>query len=150
MPDQRDAKLIECTCELKSVSKSIRPECHADDCTAYAPPKAIVPSGLTDLEVKAFHFYDPEPNWRSELHAEDFAKRAAAFAAEVQREDRAEIDEQLQELLDRANDRIKSIERFSWDQYTANKNDEYQAWNEVRDTLVPVLAALRQGETNER
>jgi lactam utilization protein B len=36
---------------------------------------------LSELERAAFFFYDPEPKWRSEKYAHDFAGMAASFAA---------------------------------------------------------------------
>lgn len=47
-----------------------------------------VPTGMSELETEAFFFYDPEPKWRDESYAHNFAERAAAFASQAIAADR--------------------------------------------------------------
>jgi len=73
----RDAAHDICNCGL--TIEDPRPEWHSNDCPSYHAPAVKIPPDLSKLELAAFKFYDPEPRWRDEHEAENFARRAAAF-----------------------------------------------------------------------
>ncbi len=73
--------MSKCNCGVENLSKpeSIKPDWHDIICPVFAPRSYEIPEGLSELELEAFKFYNPDPNWRSEMQAKDFAKLTALF-----------------------------------------------------------------------
>jgi len=93
------------------------PESVEDRAKAFVAREGRIPEGLSELELEAFLFYDPEPRWRDEFHAHDFAQRAAPFAEQyaakhLERQTPAIIERFVEEVSKEA-DRLRQAARYS-------------------------------------